>query len=88
MKCGIRIGQIDINIIFPIIGGLANFISRFMISKTDLSKHPIILSIGSTFGMSLSLILFIIYHFKNKSNNKKEINNKKNKIKLFEKKFK
>ena len=86
MKCCIRIGQIDINIIFPIIGGLANFISRFMISKTDLSKHPIILSIGSTFGMSLSLILFIIYHFKNKSNNKKEINNKKNKIKLFEKK--
>ena len=85
MRCCISIGQIDKNIIFPIFGGLANFISIFIISKTDLSKHPIILSIGSTFGMSLSFILFIIYHCKNKSNNKKEINNE-NKIKLFEKK--
>ena len=86
MRCCISIGQIDKNIIFPIIGGLANFISTFLISKTGLSKHPIILSIGSTFGMSLSFILFIIYHFKNKSNNKKEINDERNKIKLFEKK--
>ena len=72
MRCCISIGQIDKNIIFPIIGGLANFISIFMISKTGLSKHPIILSIGSTFGMSLSLILFIIYRFKNKFLEKKE----------------
>ena len=45
MRCCISIGQIDKNIIFPIIGGLANFISIFIMPKTDLSKHPIILSI-------------------------------------------
>lgn len=67
MKCPISIGQLDKNVFYPILGGLANFGANFIISKSELSKHPIILSIGSTFGMSLSFILLIIYKCKNKS---------------------
>ena len=87
MRCCISIGKLDKNIIYPFIGGLSLFISRLIISQTGLSNHPIILSLGSTFAMSLSFIFLIIYHFKNKSKNNKEIPNTENKgFKLIENK--
>jgi len=69
MRFCISIGQLDKSIIYPIIGGFACFISKLIISQTDLANYPIILSVGSTFSMSLSFIFLIIYHFKNNSNN-------------------
>ena len=62
----ISIGKIDKYMIFPILGGIFNFIAILTESYTKFEKYPIVLSIASTSGMSLSFILLIIYKCRNK----------------------
>ena len=63
----ISCGEINKNIIFPIIGGIFNFIAIICETNSKFESYPIILSIASTSGMSLSFILLLIYNFKNKN---------------------
>ena len=59
----VSMGQFDRNIFYPILGGIFNFIIKLLFSYdlTILTKHPIILSINSSLGMSLSFILLLSY---------------------------
>ena len=70
MKFLISIGQLNINIIYPIVAGILKFIAKYIINNKslniNLSDHPLIMSIASSFGMSFSFILLIIYRKKNK----------------------
>ena len=66
MKCLISIGQLDKNFIFLLIGGIFKFINFFII-KNKINDHPLILSIGSSFGMSLSFFLLLIYNKRTKN---------------------
>ena len=79
----ISIGTIDKYIFYPSAGGIFKFILRILLTIEDLTllpKHSLILSLDSSLGMCLSVILLLIYKKKNKeeifgSNNK---NSKKN----------
>jgi hypothetical protein len=72
----ITIGQIDKYIFIPIIGGLLKLANKFLLKKNYLENHPLIVSISSSLGMSLSFI-FLIIHKTALKNNKKEIMQKK-----------
>ena len=70
----IGIGQLDKNILFPFTGGIFKVIFYLIfdnISNFDRTEkfihHPLILSIASSLGMSLSFILLLIYKQKIKS---------------------
>ena len=75
MKFFISLGQYDKNILFPFLSGLFNFILNIIIttSKSKISEYPLILSIGSSLGMSMAFFLLIIYN--NKNNYIKDIKN-------------
>ena len=80
MKFIISIGKVDRYILLPIIGGLIRLVFRFIlyIDNQSLSKHPLIISIFSSLGMTLSIILLIIHKKRIKNNKKKfEKENKK-----------
>ena len=82
----ISIGHLDKNITYPIIGGIINFIYKFILSykeSTKLTEHPLILSIDSSLGMSLSFFLLLLYK-KRKKPKEDEITNKKIKSHKFE----
>lgn len=79
MKFFLSIGEIDKNIIFPILGGVLKCIIRIILNYSILLDHPLILSLYSSLGMSLSFILLIIYYYKNK--NTENTNNNSSKIK-------
>ena len=71
----ISIGEINKLIIFPIIGGFCNFMVNIMLalSKSKLVEYPLILSIGSSMGMSLAG--FLVCFYKNNITTKKIENN-------------
>ena len=79
MKFLISIGQLDINIIYPIISGLLKFTAKFLLNKEslniELSDHPLIMSIASSFGMCFSFFLLIIYRNRNKISEIRKIDN-------------
>ena len=80
MKLFITIGDLDKNILYPIIGGIFKFILNIVLVKEDFSNHPLVTSIGSSLGMSLSFFLLLIYKCRTKSSNinkDKKSNNKK-----------
>ena len=58
----ISLGEINKNIIYPILGGLSKLIAEFIIykSQAEISKHPLILGFSAGFGMFLSIIPYII----------------------------
>ena len=65
----ISIGTIDKYIFYPIAGGIFKFILRTLLTIEDLTllpKHSLILSLDSSLGMCLSVILLLIYKKKNK----------------------
>ena len=62
----ISIGRYNRNIIFPFLSGIISFVINIILHKSKLSDYPIILCLGSSFGMSLSFIFIIIYKHKNK----------------------
>ena len=76
----ITIGQLDKYIFIPIIGGLFKLAIKFLLKNSNednyLEEHPLILSISSSLGMSLSFI-FLIIHKTTLKNNKKQIMQKK-----------
>ncbi len=83
MKCCISIGTIDKNILFLIIGGIFKCLINILLIKTDFVVHPLIICIGSSFGMSLSFILLIIYKRRTKKKAKQKIQEKsKNQLEL------
>ena len=57
----IKCGNIDTNILIPIIGGIIKIIYRYLILHTDSSfiNHPFVFSSYSSLGMCLALIQFI-----------------------------
>ena len=75
----ITFGQINIKIVYIIVGGISQFIIRLLFSikhLTILSYYSCIFSIASSLGMSLSFILLILYR------NKKNKNLKLNKLNI------
>ena len=77
MKFFITFGYLDKNILFPILGGIFKCLANITIIKTNFVEYSLVLSIGSSLGMSLSFIFLIIYKCKNKFN-KIDINNQNN----------
>ncbi len=67
MKSFITFGDLDKNILYPIIGGILKFILNVILIKEDFSNHPLVTSIGSSLGMSLSFFLLLIYKCRTKS---------------------
>jgi len=73
----ISFGKVDKFIVFPLIGSIFKFLFQIILRKNknnsnddankviDISKNAIILCISTSFGMSLSLFLYIIYYEKN-----------------------
>ena len=83
MKCCISIGTIDKNILFLIIGGIFKCLTNILLIKTDYVVHSLIICIGSSFGMSLSFILLIIYKLRTKKKVKQNIQEQsKNQLEL------
>ena len=83
MACFITIGKVNKYIIFPIVGGILEFIFKYLISISTITtdNHGTILCFCSSLGMSFSFILFLIYKYKNKTltsktNNKNIIKSK------------
>lgn len=83
MACFITIGKVNKYIIFPIVGGILQFIFKYLISISTITtdNHGTILCFCSSLGMSFSFILFLIYRYKNKAltsktNNKNIIKSK------------
>ena len=68
MKLFITFGDLDKNILYPIIGGILKFILNVILVKEDFSNHPLVTSIGSSLGMTLSFFLLLIYKYRTKSN--------------------
>ena len=68
MKFLISIGNLDKNIFYPIIAGLFSIIYKYILTKdkSNLKEYPLLLSLGSSIGMSLSFILLLIYKNENK----------------------
>ena len=58
----ISFGEINKNILYPIIGGLSKLIAEFILFKKQplFTEYPFILGIIAGFGMFLSIIPFII----------------------------
>ena len=75
----ISLGKFDKNIFYPIAAGILKFIFKLILPHTHLTDHPLILSICSSLGMSLSLFLFLIYKWRSRSKlNRCKTNNSKN----------
>ena len=79
----ISCGDINKNIIYVLIGGLGKIFAEVIYDvDREITKHPFYLGIASGLGMSLSLIPFLV--FKKKSKTQKDelifINNEKNSI--------
>ena len=81
----ISFGKVDKFIVFPLIGSIFKFFFKMIVRENnnpnnnkneDINKDAIILCISTSFGMSLSLFLYIIYYENNKYSTK--IENKKN----------
>ena len=77
----ISFGKIDKFIVFPLIGSIFKFLFQFIFRKSkvpndtedeNINKNPIILCISTSFGMSLSLFLYIIYYESNNYSKKRE----------------
>jgi len=77
----ISFGKVDKFIVFPLIGSIFKFFSQIILGKDknnsnndseDIYKNSIILCISTSFGMSLSLFLYIIYYGKNNYSKKNE----------------
>jgi hypothetical protein len=64
-------GKINIKILIPIFSGFIRLICRVLLDinpkKEIVSKNPLIISIYSAFGMSLSFIPFLIYKSRNRN---------------------
>ena len=69
MACLITFGKINKFIIFPIAGGILNFIFKYLTSISTITthNHGTVLCFCSSLGMSLSFFLFLIYKTKIKS---------------------
>ena len=76
----ISFGKLDKNILYPIAAGILKFNFKIILPHTHLIDHPLILSVCSSFGMSLSLFLLLIYKWRSRSklNRYKTDNNKNN----------
>ena len=75
----ISLGEINKNILYPIIGGLSKLIAEFIlfIREPQFTKYPFILGAVAGFGMFLSIIPFIILKIKlRKENTEKQAKNK------------
>ena len=75
----ISLGEINKNILYPIIGGLSKLIAEFIlfIKEPQFTKYPFILGAVTGFGMFLSIIPFIILKIKlRKENTEKQANDK------------
>jgi len=59
----ISFGEINKNILYPIIGGLSKLIAEFILFKKEplFTEYPFILGVIAGFGMFLSIIPFIIF---------------------------
>ena len=67
----ITIGQLDKYIYIPIIGDLFKLANKFLLNDlkdNNLKTHPLVLSISSSLGMSLSFIFLIIHIITTKNN--------------------
>ena len=60
MACCISFGTVNVKIFIPLFGGLLGIISQLVRSFSKLIDHPIMLAINSSFGMTLSLIPYLI----------------------------
>ena len=81
MKFLISIGNLDKNIFYPIIAGLTSIILKYILLRKDTSiikDFPLIISLESSMGMSLSFILLLIYRNENKKNKKINFENIEN----------
>ena len=76
----ISFGKLDKNILYPIAAGILKFNFKIILPHTHLIDHPLILSVCSSFGMSFSLFLLLIYKWRSRSklNRYKTDNNKNN----------
>ena len=76
----ISLGKLDKNIFYPLAAGILKFNFKLILPHTHLIDHPLILSVCSSFGMSLSLFLLLIYKWRSRSklNRYKTDNNKNN----------
>ena len=76
----ISFGKLDKNILYPIAAGILKFNFKIILPHTHLIDHPLILSVCSSLGMSLSLFLLLIYKWRSRSklNRYKTDNNKNN----------
>lgn len=75
----ISLGEINKNILYPIIGGLSKLIAEFILFKTEpqFTKYSFILGAVTGFGMFLSIIPFIILKIKlRKEKTEKQANDK------------
>ena len=76
----ISFGKVDKFIVFPLIGSIFKFLFQMIVRKNknnqndDINNNPIILCISTSFGMSLSSFLYIIYYEKNEYSKKNENN--------------
>ena len=75
MVCCISFGAINIKILIPIFGGICKLIMNLFADKSKIVKHPLMLSICSSLGMTLSFIPFIITIKRSKT--KKQTNKEK-----------
>ena len=77
MKFLISIGNLDKNILYIIFAGLTHIFLKYILTKdkSNLEEYPLILSLESSMGMSLSFILLFIYKNGNKKNKKNNIKN-------------
>ena len=60
MVCCISFGAINIKILIPLFGGLVNFTLKLLAGNSKIVDHPIMFSICSSLGMSLSFIPYFI----------------------------
>ena len=76
----ISLGKLDKNIFYPLAAGILKFNFKLILPHTHLIDHPLILSVCSSLGMSLSLFLLLIYKWRSRSklNRYKTDNNKNN----------
>ena len=63
----ISLGKLDKNIFYPLAAGILKFNFKLILPHTHLIDHPLILSVCSSLGMSLSLFLLLIYKWRSRS---------------------
>ena len=82
----IRLGKINKNILFPIIGGGIKLILNIILyrSNVKMNSHPCILGINAGIGLSLSFFpfLYIALQSRNSSYSSSNINIKKKNLKI------